>query len=131
LLVAADGPVVVAQKPRPRPATIAYGASNAQVGGIIAGIAAAGALIGVGAYIAVKHNHIVTGCARSTSDGLSLTSDSDKQSYTLIGDVAGIKSGNRVRLSGKKAKQKSGTQQFLVEKVSKDLGACKVSSASH
>ena len=48
---------------------------------------------------------------------------------SAIGDVAGIKPGSRVRVSGKKEKEKSsGTAQFLVEKVSKDFGACSVSA---
>lgn len=46
---------------------------------------------------------------------------------SAIGDVAGIKPGSRVRVSGKKEKS-SGTAQFLVEKVSKDFGACSVSA---
>jgi hypothetical protein len=96
------------------------------------GIVAVGAAIGVGIYFAVKHNHSMTGCARSTADGLTLTTESDKQTYALTGDVAGIKPGNRVRVSGKKSKEKStGTSQFLVEKVSKDFGACNVAASSH
>ena len=131
LLATADG-TIMAQRPRPRPATIAYGATNGQVAGIIAGIAGAGALIGILAYVAIKHNHSVTGCARSASDGMTLTSESDKQTYSLIGDVAGIKPGDRVRVSGKKGKTKSpGAHQFLVEKVVKDLGPCEVAAGGH
>jgi len=112
-----------------RPADQTIGASHAQIAGAIAGIAAGGALIGVGVYYAVKHAHSVTGCARSGPDGLKMTSESDKKTYALIGDVAGIKSGNRVRVSGKKSTDKSaGTSQFLVEKVSKDLGPCEAGS---
>jgi hypothetical protein len=124
-LLAPANRVVLAQNPRSRPAVI-YGASNAKVAGIIAGIAGAGIALGVGVTMAVKHeNHSVAGCAHSGPDGVELTSDSDKQTYTLIGDVAGVKSGDRVRVSGKKSKDKAaGTRQFLVEKVSKDLGPC-------
>jgi hypothetical protein len=79
----------------------------------------------------VKHNHSVTGCARSGQDGMQLTSDSDKQTFILVGAVAGIKPGNRVRVSGKKTKQKSpAAAQFLVEKVSKDLGPCEIATSS-
>ena len=58
---------------------------------------------------------------------MTLTTESDKHTYSLIGDVAAIKPGNRVRVSGKKKKEKSaGGSQFLVETVSKDFGACTV-----
>lgn len=131
LLAPADSSIL-AQRPRPRPQSIAYGASNGEVAGIIAGIAGAGALIGILAYVAVKHNHSVTGCARSGPDGMTLTSEPDKQSYTLIGDVANIKSGDRVRVSGKKGRDKSSaTRKFLVEKVSRDFGPCEVAAAAH
>jgi hypothetical protein len=126
LLVPA-GRAVLAQ----RPANQTIGATHGQIEGAIAGIAGAGALIGILAYVAVKHNPGVIGCARSGPDGMTLTSESDKQTYTLVGDVAGIKPGNRVRVSGKKGKKKSaGTRELLVEKVSKDFGPCEVASAS-
>jgi hypothetical protein len=112
-----------------RPADQTIGATHGQIAGAIAGIAAGGVLIGVGVYGVVKHNHGVTGCVHPGPDGLELTGESDKKTYTLTGDVAGIKSGNRVRVSGKKSTDKSaGASQFLVEKVSKDLGPCEAGS---
>ncbi len=111
-----------------QPAVQTIGITHAQEDGIIAGIAASGALIGITTYALLKHNHSVTGCARSGPDTLTLTSDSDKLTYSLIGDVAEIKSGDRVRVSGKKRHRKSATPEFLVEKVSRDFGACEVYS---
>lgn len=113
-----------------RPAEV-IGASNAKAAGVAAGIAGAGAAIGIGVYYAVKHDHSVSGCARSGPEGLQLTSESDKQTYSLVGEVAAIKPGERVRVSGKKGKEKSAaTREFLVEKVSKDLGPCEIASSS-
>jgi hypothetical protein len=90
-------------------------------------IGAIGAGIGIGIYYAVRHNRALTGCAVSGASGLQLQNESDQQSYALIGDVAGIKPGDRVRVSGKKGKGKTGApRQFLVEKLGKDFGACKV-----
>jgi hypothetical protein len=105
------------------------GATPGRVTGIALGLAGVSAGITIGVYAVVKHNHSVTGCARSSADGVELTSESDKQTYALIGEVAGIKSGNRVRVSGKKSTDKSAdTHQFLVQKVSKDFGACEAVS---
>lgn len=107
------------------------GPSKGQVAGAVIGIAAVGAAIGIGLYFAISHSHRLTGCAVSGPDGTILTSESDKQTYVLSGDVAGIKPGDRVRVSGKKIKQKSaGTRQYLVEKVSRDYGACKAAAQS-
>ena len=118
---------VVAQ----RPATQTIGATNGQIVGVAAGIAGAGALIGILAYVAVKHNHTITGCALFGPDGMRLTTESDQQTFTMIGNVAGIKPGERVRVSGKKYKQKSAApDQFLVEKITKDFGPCEVASSS-
>jgi hypothetical protein len=59
-----------------------------------------------------------------------LISESDKQPYTLVGEVAGIKPGDRVRVSGKKGKEKSAAREFLVEKVSRDFGPCEVAGGA-
>jgi hypothetical protein len=95
-------------------------------------IGAIGAGIGIGIYYAVHHGHSLKGCAISTSDGLQLQNEGDKQTYALVGEVAGIHPGERIRVSGKKAKAAAGaTPQFIVEKIGKDYGACKVSSTTH
>jgi hypothetical protein len=131
-LLAPAGLALLAQNPKAAPAYVGGipGATPGRVAVIGVGLGAAGALIGVGVYT-VKHNHSVTGCARSGADGMTLTTESDKQTYALMGEVAGIKPGDRVRVSGKKGKEKSsGTREFLVEKVSKDVGPCEVASSS-
>lgn len=76
------------------------------------------------------HDHNVTGCAASGPDGLELISESDQQTYSLVGDTGGIKPGDRVRVSAKKQKTGSGgPHQLLVDKLNKDFGACAVSPA--
>lgn len=93
-------------------------------------VAAIGAGVGIGVYYAVHHGHTLNGCAVSGSDGLQLQNRGDGQTYALAGEVAAIKPGDRVRVSGKKAKKSSGAApQFTVDKVTKDYGACKVESA--
>jgi hypothetical protein len=107
------------------------GATTGKVTAIVLGIAGVSAGITFGVYAAVKHNHVITGCTQSGDDGLQLTSDSDKQKFSLVGEVAAIKPGERVRVSGKKGKEESGgSPQFLVEKLSNDFGPCEVASAT-
>ena len=95
--------------------------------GIAIGIAAAGA-IGAGTAVAVYHrHHFLKGCVSTGPDGLQLTKDNDKKVFSLDGDTTDVKSGEKVKLHGtkqKKHKGSPGNQQFLVDKVTKDLGPC-------
>lgn len=100
--------------------------SKGQEVGIVAGIAGAGAAVGIGIYFAVHHGHSLRGCAVSGPNGLQLQNQGDQQTYALTGEVADIKPGDRVRVSGKKEKKSAGDpQDFLVAKLTKDYGACK------
>lgn len=69
----------------------------------------------------------IRGCASSGPGGLTLINEGDQQTYLLTGDVAGIKPGDRVKVSGKKAKSNPpANRTFIVEKQARDYGACKV-----
>ena len=93
-------------------------------------IAVIGAGIGFGVFYAVHHGHSLDGCAVSGANGLELQNRGDQQTYALVGDTAGIKPGERVRISGKKEKKSRGAHpQFLVEKLNKDFGGCKAQLA--
>ncbi len=67
------------------------------------------------------------GCVSPGSNSIILLNEGDRQAYDLIGDTATIKVGERVKVSGKKKKDTSGKRYFLVGKLSKNYGACKVS----
>jgi hypothetical protein len=100
------------------------GPTKGQVVGVVIAIVAVGVAIGVGVTLAVHHHPSITGCAAANGDSLTLLSEDDRQSYALSGDIAAIKAGERVRLSGKKRSDRSGNHMFEVLKVSKDYGPC-------
>lgn len=113
--------------------------SNTPIGGVTksdevwigVAIAAIGAGIGIGVFYAVHHGQRLTGCAVSRANGLELQNRDDGQTYALVGAVATIKPGERVRVSGKRVKKSAGpTPQFLVDHLSRDYGACPASSAT-
>jgi len=107
------------------------GVTKSDAAWIVVAIAAIGAGIGIGIYYAVHHNERLTGCAVSRANGLELLSRGDRQTYTLVGSVAAIKPGERVRVSGKRLKKSTGpTPQFLVDHLSRDYGACPASPAT-
>jgi hypothetical protein len=68
------------------------------------------------------------GCVSSAPNSTILLNEGDRQTYDLIGDMTAIKVGERVKVSGKKKKDTSGKRYFLVGKLSKNYGACRVSS---
>ncbi len=108
------------------------GPSNAEI---------AGAAIGIGAVIAVaiivpveisRSHHILTGCVVTSANGLELHT-SDAKIYSLEGDAASIKVGDKVKIHGskiKKTKDSAGPGVFNVEKLNRDYGPCPVASAT-
>ena len=107
------------------------GVTKSQADWIVVGIAAIGAGIGLGIYFVVRpHGHSLTGCAGSGPDGPELVSEGDQQTYALAGQVANIKPGERIRVSGRKGRKSAGARaQFLVEKLNRDFGPCKAQPA--
>jgi hypothetical protein len=104
--------------------------SNGEIAGAIVGIAAAGVVIGVGTYYLLRKASI-TGCVVSDQNGLELRNESDQQTYMLIGDTAGIKAGDRIRVKGKKKrKESSAGAKFLVEEQAKNYGPCRALPAT-
>jgi hypothetical protein len=108
-----------------------FGPRTSQVVELFGGIAAGGAVLGIGVFYAFHHSHSLTGCAVSGADGLQLQSQGDQQAFGLVGDVASVKAGDKVRVSGKKKKNNGDApRQFLVEKLQKDYGPCTVERAA-
>ena len=102
--------------------------SNGEIAGAIAGVAGAGAAIAI--IVVHEHNvHTLKGCVSSSAVGLQIM-NGDKRSYALTGDAAGIKPGERVKLSGKKMKGDKDHPQFAVSKLTKDYGACDVAKTT-
>ncbi len=99
--------------------------SSGQAAAIFGTIGVIGGAIGFGIYYGIHRSHMLTGCAVSGAHGLELRNQGDQQTYALTGNVADIKSGERVRISGKKGKHSGDAPRpYLVEKLQKDYGAC-------
>ena len=102
-------------------------------GGAVAGAAVgAGAAVAIVAFVVVSHgHHSLTGCAFNGPNGMKLKT-SDSKVYSIDGDSAAIKAGEKVKLHGARVKAKSadGDQTFKVEKLTKDFGPCHVDVAA-
>jgi hypothetical protein len=97
---------------------------------IVIGIVAVTAAVAVVVTVVIMHesrkDRTITGCVKSRENGTTnITDEKDGQVYTLSGDTAGIKPGDRMKLKGKKAKPKGEQSRVWVATgVTHDFGVC-------
>lgn len=104
--------------------------SYSNKGAIIAGVAGGAAAVGGFLYWRHHNRAKLQGCVSGNGD--KLVSDKDNRTYSLA-NVQGdpLKSGERVELLGKVAKNETGEPTFEVRKMNKDLGMCTASTAEN
>ena len=101
-----------------------YGSKGAIIGGAAAGAAVIGGLL----YWRHHHRSKLLGCIAGSGD--KLISDADSQTYRLSTQhTESLQAGERVELLGKKIQDDSGEPRFEVNKMSRDLGKCSVTTA--
>lgn len=111
-----------------------YGSNTGKAVGIGVGVAAAA----VGVALLVHHHHkaqnsevSLVGCTQSLMNGLSLTSENDHLTYTLLSSKADLQPGERVELKGVVAKDQAGSPTFRVRQVVNNYGTCGATSAAN
>jgi hypothetical protein len=93
-----------------------------EVGIIVAPVAVAVAVTLL--ILHYKHKKsAITGCVTSGANGMTVTDEKDKRTYTISSDPVGVKPGDRMTLEGKR-KQSGQTFVFDAHSVTKDFGAC-------
>jgi hypothetical protein len=101
--------------------------TQGQAIGILVVIVAIGAGIGIAIYALARKAPSITGCAASGPGGMIIEDENDHQVFTLTGDTADLKIGDRLRLIGKKKKKDpSGNRAFVVSKLKRNFGPCRV-----
>jgi hypothetical protein len=113
-----------------------YGSGKAI--GIGVGVAAGAA---VATVLLVRHHRhhsegnsqaYVTGCTQSIQNGISLTSEKDNQTYSIVSNEKSLKAGERVTLKGSVVSgDGSANPSFRVLSLIKDYGTCGQPSASN
>jgi hypothetical protein len=102
--------------------------------------AAAGAAVAI--VLLVRHHRhaenntqtqaYVTGCTQSNQSGISLTSEKDNQTYSILSNDNSLKAGERVTLKGSVVSSDgSANPSFQVLSMVKDFGTCGQTSASN
>jgi hypothetical protein len=85
-----------------------------------------GVEMGESIFSVFHHDHSITGCAVTAPNAFQLQSQGDGETYDLVGKLAGIKPGDRVRIVGRKLKKTADApRQFLVERVLQRFGSCR------
>jgi hypothetical protein len=99
------------------------GPSKGTVIGILAGVVAAVVIV----VVLLKHKKKITGCVNADANGMRITDERDNHTYSLSGNTADIKPGDRVILQGEKikSKEKGGVMTWRVDKLTSDLGSCR------
>jgi hypothetical protein len=109
------------------------GPSTGEVVGIGVGVVGG---IAVGTIVLVevhKSHHTVKGCVTAGPDGLEVHNEGDQKVYALTGITANVKPGDIVKLNGDKEKHQkdsAGDVDFMIQKISRDYGPCKVALAA-
>jgi hypothetical protein len=95
--------------------------------GTIVGVVVAVVAVVAIATIVVIHkskDRTITGCVKPTQNGMTLTDEKDKRTYTLYGDTAGAQPGERITLKGKIRPKAGEALVWNTTKMIRDFGAC-------
>jgi len=92
-------------------------------GAVIGAAIGVGAVTGIVLYLTL-HKPSITGCTASENGVNSVIDEKDKLQYVLSDVNLKVEGGRRVKLQGKKRKDKSGNLTFQVKKIKHDYGVC-------
>jgi hypothetical protein len=103
-------------------------------GEVIGAAVAVVAVITVGTVVLVevhKSHHTIRGCVTAGPAGLQVIDTEHSRTYNVTGVTTNVKVGDVVRLHGNKQKKIKGEpgQSFVIQKIGKDYGPCKISPA--
>lgn len=100
------------------------GVGTGTIVGVIVGVVAGLAVIAIVA-IHYSKKRTITGCVKAAENGFIVNDEKDKLVYTLHGDTAGVKQGERMTLQGKKIKPTAGNPPgWEITKIRTDYGVC-------
>ena len=109
----------------PGTGNIGYSPSKGLIIGVVVGVVAAVVVVTVVVVHESSKKRTITGCVNPAQNGMTVTNEKDKQVYTLSGDTAGVKPGERMSFHGKKIKPNAGNPLgWEITTIQTDYGAC-------
>ena len=100
------------------------GVGTGTIVGVIVGVVAGVAVVAIVA-IHYSKKRTITGCVKPAQNGMTVNDENEQRVYTLSGDTAGVKPGERMTLQGKKIKPNAGNPLgWEITKIRADFGVC-------
>jgi hypothetical protein len=100
------------------------GPSTSTIVGAVVGVVAAVVVVAIVA-IHYSKKRTITGCVKPAQNGMIVNDEKDKLAYTLSGNAAGVKAGERMTLQGKKIKPNAGNPLgWEITKIRTNHGVC-------
>jgi hypothetical protein len=101
------------------------GPSKGLIIGVVVGVVAAAVVVTVVVVHESSKKRTITGCVNSAQNGMTVTNEKDKQVYTLSGDTAAVKPGERMSFHGKKIKPNADNALgWEITTIQTDYGVC-------
>jgi hypothetical protein len=101
------------------------GVGTGTIVGVVVGVVAVVAVVAIVVIHKTSGKGTITGCVKPAQNGMSVNDEKDQRVYTLSGDTAGVKPGERMTLQGKKIKPNAGNPPgWEITKVRTDYGVC-------
>jgi hypothetical protein len=106
--------------------TAPKGGYSSATGAAIGAAAAGGAVV---AILLLRNRGTMVGCLEQSAGQTKLVNEKSQKTYLLEGAPASLKTGDRVKLKGKKLASRSGESSFEATKLVKDYGPCRRQAA--
>ncbi len=101
------------------------GVGTGTIVGVAVGAVAALAIVAIVVIHKTSGKRTITGCVRPAQNGMTVNDEKDQRVYTLSGDTAGVKPGERMTLQGKKIQPNAGNPLgWEITKIRTDFGVC-------
>ena len=101
------------------------GVGTGTIVGVVVGVVAVVAVVAIVVIHKTSGKRTITGCVKPAQNGMTVNDENDQRVYTLSGDTAGVKPGERMTLQGRKIKPNAGNPPgWEITKVRTDYGVC-------
>ena len=101
------------------------GVGTGTIVGVVVGVVAVVAIVAIVVIHKTSGKRTITGCVKPAQNGMTVNDENDQRVYTLSGDTAGVKPGERMTLQGRKIKPNAGNPPgWEITKVGTDYGVC-------
>ncbi|MGD1213370.1 MAG: hypothetical protein ABR861_00095 [Terriglobales bacterium] len=101
------------------------GVGTGTIVGVVVVVVVVVAVVAIVVIHKTSGKRTITGCVKPAQNGMTVNDENEQRVYTLSGDTAGVKPGERMTLQGKKIKPNAGNPLgWEITKIRADFGVC-------